>query len=136
MKKLGVERRLLTAGENKGMLDPFSPLDSKSRRHAQKMLNEIHVQFIDAVKQGRGIALKPNKEIFSGLFWSGAKAKELGLVDDYGSAGTVARDVIGAEEIVDYTVRESFIQRLAERFGMAMGRGVVTKLRMPSAGLQ
>jgi protease-4 len=118
------------------MLDPFSPLDSKSRRHAQKMLNEIHVQFIDAVKQGRGIALKPNKEIFSGLFWSGAKAKELGLVDDYGSAGTVARDVIGAEEIVDYTVRESFIQRLAERFGMAMGRGVATKLRMPSAGLQ
>jgi len=136
MKKLGIERRLLTAGENKGILDPFSPLDSKSRRHAQKMLNEIHAQFIDAVKQGRGTALKANKEIFSGLFWSGAKAKELGLVDDYGSAGSVARDVIGAEEIVDYTVRENLIQRLAERFGMAMGRGVATELRLPANGLQ
>jgi protease-4 len=136
MKKLGVERRLLTAGENKGMLDPFSPLDSKSRRHAQKMLNEIHVQFIDAVKQGRGSALKSNKEIFSGLFWSGAKAKELGLVDDYGSADTVARDVIGAEEIVDYTVHENLFQRLTERFGMAMGRGVATELHIPSTGLQ
>jgi len=130
MKKLGIERRLLTAGDNKGILDPFSPLDSKSRRHAQKMLDEIHVQFIDAVKQGRGAALKPNKEIFSGLFWSGAKAKELGLVDEYGSAGSVARDVIGAEEIVDYTVRENLIQRLAERFGMAMGRSVASELRL------
>lgn len=136
MKKLGIERRLLTAGDNKGILDPFSPLDSKSRRHAQTMLNEIHAQFIDAVKQGRGAALKPGKEIFSGLFWSGTKAKELGLVDDYGSAGSVARDVIGAEEIVDYTVHENLIQRLAERFGMAMGRGVATALRLPTSGLQ
>ena len=130
MKKLGIERRLLTAGENKGMLDPFSPLDSKARRHAQKMLDEIHVQFIDAVKQGRGAALKPNKEIFSGLFWSGTKAKELGLVDEYGSADSVARDVIGAEEIVDYTVRENLFHRLAERFGMAMGRSVASELRL------
>lgn len=136
MKKLGIERRLLTAGDNKGILDPFSPLDSKSRRHAQTMLNEIHAQFIDAVKQGRGAALKPSKEIFSGLFWSGTKAKELGLVDDYGSAGSVARDVIGAEQIVDYTVHENLIQRLAERFGMAMGRGVATALRLPANGLQ
>jgi len=136
MKKLGIERRLLTAGENKGMLDPFSPLDSKARRHAQKMLDEIHVQFIDAVKQGRGDALKPNKEIFSGLFWSGTKAKELGLVDEYGSAGSVARDVIGAEEIVDYTVRENLIHRLAERFGMAMGRSVASELRLSGRGLR
>jgi len=136
MKKLGIERRLLTAGDNKGILDPFSPLDSKSRRHAQTMLNEIHAQFIDAVKQGRGAALKPSKEIFSGLFWSGTKAKELGLVDDYGSAGSVARDVIGAEQIVDYTVHENLIQRLAERFGMAMGRGVATALHLPANGLQ
>jgi protease-4 len=100
------------------------------------MLNEIHAQFIDAVKQGRGAALKPSKEIFSGLFWSGTKAKELGLVDDYGSAGSVARDVIGAEQIVDYTVHENLIQRLAERFGMAMGRGVATALRLPANGLQ
>ena len=136
MKKLGIERRLLTAGENKGILDPFSPLDSKSRRHAQKMLDEIHAQFIDAVKQGRGAALKPNKEIFSGLFWSGSKAKDLGLVDEYGSAGSVARDVIGAEEIVDYTVRENLFSRLAERFGMAMGRSVASELRLSGSGLR
>jgi protease-4 len=136
MKKLGVERRLLTAGENKGMLDPFSPLDSKARRHAQKMLDEIHAQFIDAVKQGRGAALKPNKEIFSGLFWSGTKAKELGLVDEYGNAGSVAREVIGAEEIVDYTVRENLIHRLAERFGMAMGRSIASELRLSGRGLR
>ena len=136
MKKLGIERRLLTAGENKGMLDPFSPLDSKARRHAQKMLDEIHGQFIDAVKQGRGDALKPNKEIFSGLFWSGTKAKELGLVDEYGSAGSVARDVIGAEEIVDYTVRENLFHRLAERFGMAMGRSVASELHLSGRGLR
>jgi protease-4 len=136
MKKLGIERRLLTAGENKGMLDPFSPLDPKARRHAQKMLDEIHAQFIDAVKQGRGEALKPNKEIFSGLFWSGTKAKELGLVDDYGSADSVARDVIGAEEIVDFTVRENLIHRLAERFGMAMGRSVAAELRLSGRGLR
>jgi len=136
MKKLGIERRLLTAGENKGMLDPFSPLDSKARHHAQKMLDEIHGQFIDAVKQGRGDALKPNKEIFSGLFWSGTKAKELGLVDEYGSAGSVARDVIGAEEIVDYTVRENLFHRLAERFGMAMGRSVASELHLSGHGLR
>lgn len=136
MKKLGIERRLLTAGENKGILDPFSPLDSKARRHAQKMLDEIHGQFIDAVKQGRGDALKPNKEIFSGLFWSGTRAMELGLVDEYGSADSVARDVIGAEEIVDYTVHENLIQRLTERFGMAMGRSVASELRLSGRGLR
>jgi protease-4 len=136
MKKLGIERRLLTAGENKGLLDPFSPLDPKARRHAQKMLDEIHLQFIDAVKQGRGDALKSNKEIFSGLFWTGAKAKELGLVDEFASAGTVAREVIGAEEIVDYTVRENLLNRLAERFGMAMGRSVASELRLQGNGLR
>jgi len=135
MKKLGIERRLLTAGANKGMLDPFSPLDTKARHHTQKMLDDIHVQFIEAVKQGRGAALKPNKEIFSGLFWTGAKAKELGLVDEYGSAGSVARDVIGAEEIVDYTVRENLLHRLAERIGMSMGRGVASELRLSGRGL-
>jgi protease IV len=136
MKKLGIERRLLTAGENKGILDPFSPLDPRDRRHAQKMLDEIHAQFIDAVKQGRGSALKPSKEIFSGLFWTGAKARELGLVDAFGSADTVAREVIGAEEIVDYTVHENLLHRLAERFGMAMGRSVASELRLPARGLR
>ena len=128
MKKLGVERRLLTAGENKGILDTFSPTDSKSQRHAQKMLNEIHQQFIDAVKQGRGDALKKNQEIFSGLFWTGAKAKELGLIDEFGSAGSVARDVLEAEEIVDYTVQETLLKRLAGRIGMSMGRSVTSEL--------
>lgn len=133
MKKLGVERRLLTAGENKGILDPFSPLDTRSRQHAQKMLNEIHQQFIDAVKQGRGDALKPSKEIFSGLFWTGTQAKQLGLVDEFGSAGYVAREVIGAEEIVDYTVRENLFQRLTERFGAALGRSLAAEMKARQA---
>jgi len=136
MKKLGIERRLLTAGENKGILDPFSPLDAKSRQHAQKMLNEIHRQFIAAVKQGRGAALKPNKEIFSGLFWSGSRARELGLVDEFGSASQVARDVIGAEEIMDFTVRGNLLQRLAERFGAALGRSLASELRVQGGMLR
>jgi protease-4 len=130
MKKLGIERRLLTAGENKGLLDPFSPLDAKSRQHAQRMLNEIHQQFIEAVKQGRGDVLKKDKEIFSGLVWTGARARELGLVDEFGSAGYVAREVIGAEEIVDYTVHENLLSRLAERFGASMGRSLASELKL------
>lgn len=130
MKKLGIERRLLIAGENKGTLDPFSPLDARSRQHAQQMLNQIHQQFIDAVKAGRGDALKKNREIFSGLFWTGARARELGLVDEFGSTSYVAREVIGAEELVDYTVRESLLSRLAERFGASMGRSVASELRL------
>jgi protease-4 len=136
MKKLGIERRLLTAGENKGILDPFSPLDARSRRHAQKMLDDIHQQFIAAVKEGRGEALKQNKEIFSGLFWTGTKAKDLGLVDEFGSAGFVAREVIGAEEIVDYTVEENLFQRLADRFGMALGRSLAGELKFSGRGLR
>jgi protease-4 len=135
MKKLGIERRLLTAGEHKGMLDPFSPLDAGDRRHAQKMLDEIHQQFIDAVKQGRGDALKPGKEIFSGRFWTGARARELGLVDDFGSASYVAREVIGAEEIVDYTQHENLFRRLTERFGAAVGRSLASELRLHGGGI-
>jgi len=112
------------------MLDPFSPVDPNAQRHAQKMLNEVHEQFIDAVKKGRGDALKKNREIFSGLFWSGVKAKELGLVDEFGSAGFVAREVIGAEEIVDFSVQESLLQRLAGRVGIAMGRSLSTELNL------
>lgn len=130
MKKLGIERRLLTSGENKGMLDPFSPLDAKARRHAQQMLDDIHQQFITAVKEGRGDALKSDKDMFSGLFWTGNKAKELGLIDEFGSTGYVAREVIGAEEIVDFTVRENLLNRLAERFGTAMGRSVASEMRL------
>lgn len=127
--KLGVERRLLTAGRNKGMLDPFSPLDPKARQYALGMLNQIHQQFIDAVKAGRGSVLKTNdKDLFSGLIWTGQDAKKLGLIDDFGSAGYVARDVIGAENIVDFTVHENFFDRVAGRVGATMARHIEAEL--------
>ena len=109
LKKLGVERRLLTAGKDKGFLDPFSPLPPHHREHAQQLLDTIHQQFIDVVKQGRGATLKENKDLFSGYYWSGDKALSLGLVDALGSAGYVAREVIGAEEVVDFTPRQSVL---------------------------
>ncbi len=117
MGKLGVERRLLTAGENKGFLDPFSPMDPKQKAIAQKMLAEIHQQFIDVVREGRGKRLKETPEIFSGLIWTGKTSIELGLADEMGSVESVARDVIKAENIVDYTTREGFADRLAKKFG-------------------
>jgi protease IV len=117
MSKLGVERRLLTAGVNKGFLDPFSPLDPKQKVIAQKMLDEIHTQFIDVVKQGRGKRLKITPDIFSGLVWTGQKSIELGLADGLGSVESVARDVIKAKDIVDYTTHENLADRLARKFG-------------------
>ncbi|MGC2519211.1 MAG: S49 family peptidase [Burkholderiales bacterium] len=119
MEKLGVERRVLTAGDNKAFLDPFSPLDAKQKEYAQSMLNEIHRQFIDVVKKGRGKRLKESPELFSGLIWTGAKSVELGLSDGFGSVDIVARDVIKAENIVDYTQKENVAERLAKRFGAA-----------------
>jgi protease IV len=129
MDKLGVERRLMTAGENKGFLDPFSPQTAKQRAFAQGMLNQIHIQFIDTVKKGRGKKLKETPEMFSGLFWSGQQAIELGLADNLGGLDFVAREVIKAEEIVDYTRRDNVAERLAKRFGAAMGEGAVKALR-------
>ena len=120
LKKLGIERRLFTAGKYKGFLDPFSPLNSTEKRYAQKLLDKIHQQFIDVVKSGRGEALSKNNIIYSGLFWTGEQAIELGLVDELGSAGHVAREVIGAEEIVDFTYRENPLDRFARRIGSAM----------------
>jgi len=117
MQKLGVERRLLTAGENKGFLDPFSPMSSEQVELAKVMLSEIHQQFIDVVKQGRGKRLKETPVTFSGLFWTGQKAIEMGLADEIGSVESVARDVIKAENIVDYTVHEGLADRLAKKFG-------------------
>jgi len=119
MQKLGVERRVLTAGENKAFLDPFSPLDPAHVAHAEKLLNEIHGQFIDVVKKGRGARLKESPELFSGLMWSGAKSIELGLSDALGSVDSVARDVIKAEQIVDYTRKANIAERFAKRFGAA-----------------
>jgi len=117
MGKLGVERRLLTAGENKGFMDPFSPRNPKQEAFTKVMLEEIHQQFIDVVKAGRGKRLKESPEIFSGLFWTGQKSIEMGLADEMGSLGSVSRDVIKAENIVDFTTREGFADRLAKRFG-------------------
>jgi protease IV len=129
MDKLGVERRLLTAGENKGFLDPFSPMTDKQREFAHSMLAEIHTQFIDTVKKGRGTRLKETPEMFSGLFWSGQQAIELGLADQIGSLDYVAREVVKAEELVDYTRKANVAERLAKRFGAAMGEGAVKALK-------
>ncbi|BCQ51967.1 S49 family peptidase [Burkholderia gladioli] len=125
MDKLGVQRRLHTSGENKGFFDPFSPETPKMDEHAQAMLDEIHAQFIQAVKDGRGKRLHESPEIFSGLFWTGAKSVELGLADGFGTTDTVARDVLKAPDIVDYTVKESLSNRVARRFGAAIGGGAV-----------
>jgi protease-4 len=124
MDKLGVERRALTAGENKGFLDPFSPLAPQQRDYAQKMLAEIHQQFIAAVKAGRGARLKDSPEIFSGLVWNGARGVDLGLADGLGSVDSVAREVIKAEDIVDFTVKENISERLARKFGATLGRSL------------
>jgi protease-4 len=124
LEKLGVERRVLTAGENKAFLDPFSPLQPTHVEHAKRLLGEIHVQFIDVVKKGRGARLKESPEIFSGLLWSGAKSIELGLSDAYGTVDYVAREVIKAEQIVEYTRKENLIDRLAKRFGAGLSEAV------------
>jgi protease IV len=125
MEKLGVERRLMTAGENKGFLDPFSPQSDKQRAFAQSMLDQIHQQFIGVVKAGRGKRLKEAPEMFSGLFWSGQQAVELGLADQLGNLDYVAREVVKAEEIIDYTRRENVAERLAKKFGASMGEGAM-----------
>ena len=129
MAKIGIERRLLTAGQNKGMLDPFSPQDEKQRAYAQAMIDQVHQQFIDVVKTGRGKRLKETPETFSGLFWNGEEAIRLGLADRMGSLDQVARDVVKAETIIDYTPHDNVAERLAKRFGASMGQGVVKAVR-------
>ena len=128
MDKIGVERRLLTAGENKGFLDPFSPMSATQKGDAQDMLAEIHQQFIDVVRKGRGARLKETPETFSGLFWSGSKAVEMGLADGFGTVDSVARDVFKQEDIVDYTKSEGLPERVLKKFGVAMGVGVAQSL--------
>jgi protease-4 len=125
MEKLGVERRLLTAGANKGFLDPFSPQSDKHRAHAQEMLNEIHQQFITVVRNGRGTRLKETPDMFSGLYWTGAKAVEMGLADGFGTVDTVARDIVKAEDIVDYTAHEGLPERVLKKFGASVGAGAI-----------
>lgn len=129
MEKLGVERRLLTAGENKAMLDPFSPVNEKHVAYAKAMIDQIHRQFITVVKEGRGPRLKESPDTFSGLFWNGEEAVKLGLADGFGNLDYVAREVVKAEEVIDYTPRENVAQKLAKRFGASVGEGAVKALR-------
>jgi len=117
MEKLGVERRLVTAGANKGFMDPFSEMRPDQQEYAKQMLAQIHQQFIGVVRQGRGKRLKETPDTFSGLVWNGQAGVEMGLADGYGSVESVARDVVHAESIVDFTVKEGFADRLAKRFG-------------------
>lgn len=122
MQELGIERRLLTAGEHKGILDPFSPLSEFDKEHAKELLEKLHTTFIEAVKTGRGDRLNGDEaQLFSGLFWSGEEGIELGLADGIGSASYVAREIVGAEDLVDFTAKEDPIERLAKRLGAAAG---------------
>lgn len=132
MDKFGVERRLMTAGENKAMLDPYSPRNPQHEAYAQAMLNQIHQQFIEVVKTGRGKRLKDDPTTFTGLFWNGQQAVSLGLADHLGSLDGVARDVVKAEEVIDYTQKSNLAERLAKRFGAAIGDGAVRALRSMS----
>jgi protease IV len=128
--KLGIERRLLHAGENKGFLDPFSPLRSDEVEHIEGVLDQVYQQFIDVVKKGRGDRLKTDDKIFSGLIWTGEQSLELGLVDALGSAGYVAREVIGAEEIVDYTLHDTYFDRFAKKIGASIVNSLGTKFEL------
>jgi len=136
MEKVGVERRLLTAGANKGFMDPFSPQSDTQKIYAQDMLNEIHQQFIDVVRKGRGARLKETPDTFSGLVWSGAKSVELGLADGFGTVESVARDQLKSNNIVDYTQREGLSDRVLRKFGAAAGaaamKAAIPELAMPT----
>lgn len=128
MEKLGVERRLYTAGESKGFLDPFSPQKPGDVEHVQGLLKNIHDQFIDIVKEGRGDRLKNDPRLFTGLIWTGEESVELGLIDGLGSSGYVAREVIQEEKIVDFTPKANYLERFAERLGVAMANVISTTI--------
>ncbi len=128
MEKLGVERRLLTAGSNKGFLDPFSPQDGVQKEHAHLLLDEIHKQFIEAVRQGRGKRLKEAPEMFSGLMWTGSQSIQMGLADDFGTVDSVARDLIKAEHVLDYSVKDNIAERFAKRLGAEVGQSLSLRL--------
>jgi protease IV len=136
MEMLGVERRLLAAGKNKGFLDPFSPINESQKEYARRMLEEIHQQFIKVVREGRGSRLKETPDIFSGLVWTGEESLRLGLADAQGSMEYVAREVIKAEDIVDYSVQENLAERLAKRVGAGATRVLADVLRHPPITLR
>ena len=136
MQKLGVERRVIASGENKDFLDPFMPADENHRKHAQALLNEVHQQFIDVVKKGRGNRLKESPDLFSGLIWTGVQGVQMGLVDGLGSLDSVARDVVKAEHIVDYTEKATVAERFAKRFGAAGAQALVRVLAAEGPALR
>jgi protease-4 len=136
MDKLGIERRLITVGENKGMLDPFSPLDEKDKEYVKQLMSDIHQQFVGVVREGRGQRLKDAPEIFSGLIWTGQRSIDLGLADGFGSLEYVAREVVKAEEIVDFTVTEGIAEKFARRFGASVASAFAESLLRYSAGFR
>jgi protease-4 len=131
MDKLGIERRAITAGKNKALLDPFSKEDPKQKAFVQDMLSEVHQQFIKVVRDGRGDRLKETPDMFSGLVWNGARSVELGLTDALGTVDGVAREVFKAPEVVDYTMKDNLAERVAKRFGAAMGESVAKVMSSP-----
>jgi len=132
--KLGIERRALTAGDNKAFLDPFSPLSAKQKEYAQQMLGDIHQQFIAVVRACRGSRIKDSPELFTGLVWNGKRSIELGLTDALGSVRSVARDVVKAEDIVDFTVQENVAERVVRKFGATMGRSLAASIQASMRG--
>jgi len=136
MEKLGVDRRLITAGENKGMLDPFSPVNDKDVEHARLLIKDIHQQFIGVVREGRGKRLKETPDMFSGLIWTGQMSIELGLADGLGSLESVARDVVKAEDIVDYSQKENFAEKVARRFGASVASSLAEYALRASPGIR
>lgn len=129
LEKLGVERRLVTAGESKGFMDPFSPMNENDLRHVRSMLEDIHEQFVTVVREGRGDRLSESEPLFTGLTWTGERSLELGLIDGLGSSSHVAREVIGAERIVDYTYRPPVFERFADRIGAVLSERILTVFR-------
>ncbi len=134
MKKIGIKRRLFTAGEHKGSFDPFSPLKPGDKRNVEKMLREVHQQFITAVRSGRGKALKETRDMYSGRFWSGETAKKMGLVDEFGSSSYVAREVVGADKIVDFTHRPNWLDRFASQLGASAGEALSASFKQTNLG--
>ena len=133
MDKMGIERRLLTAGDNKGLFDPFLPEQPSQKAHLQSVLNEVHEHFIQAVRDGRGERLVESEDLFSGLIWSGERAMDLGLVDAYGNTRSVARE-LDAEDLVDFTPKSGLLERIAERVGASIGRSLGAQF-LPGPGL-
>jgi protease-4 len=136
MEKVGVERRVFTSGTNKAMLDPFQPVDPKQKAFFASILTDVHQQFIDAVKEGRGDRIKDDETVFSGLFWSGRQALELGLVDGLASPGQVAREIVGEEKIVDYTPKVSPLDAFTGRLGVSMADRVMASLGIGTVSLK